>query len=412
MSESWYVDLRDPVVLRDGRVATGLDAGPPFALPPPSTFAGMVRARFIANGDEDDARRVLGIRIVRGPWISERRADGTFVPWLAAPADAVVGSTGDPPALHRATIIEAGAGERVYWSGEVLPRLASLPERDAGRKTESVTAEFPFWSHDDVVRWLSDRADLSLPQRPAAPWHRADAERRRATKEERRVHVRLDEDTGTASHGMLFGSAGIRFGEQFGLAAEIVLPWDVPSRGVGPEPVRLGGDDRMAFRTTLPAAAFPGFPEAAFARGVGQGRLSGLRLQLVTPACLGQGTTWLPEWWSGGTHPLVPGYRLTVQAACVTGFTVTSGWNIQAKAPRRVRRLVPAGSVYYVQVTDDRGREGTPDALVSIARTLWASPLDVVQDESPEEFQAAAHADGFGMVLPGLWWDTASNGGA
>ena len=64
-----------------------------------------------------------------------------------------------------------------------------------------------------------------------------------------------------------------------------------------------------------------------------------------------------------------------------------SGWDLMARKPRAVRRLVPAGAVYWFEIV-----QGDAEA---IAR-LWLAPLaDREQDR----------LDGFGLALPGLWID-------
>jgi CRISPR-associated protein Cmr3 len=113
----------------------------------------------------------------------------------------------------------------------------------------------------------------------------------------------------------------------------------------------------------------------------------------VTPALFDGG--WLPAWLDGmpiiDSPPELSGIKLRLCAAALERWQPFSGWELRTldghkggKA-RAVRRLVPAGSVYWFEVL-----EGDAEAL----RKLWLAPLsDRAQDR----------LDGFGLTIPGIW---------
>ncbi len=187
-------------------------------------------------------------------------------------------------------------------------------------------------------------------------------------------------------------------------------------------------------------------PRAGFQ--VPAGPAEGIRLQLLTPASLDFGNdpekgkrlaqvpghqAWLPSWLErgerlAGVHPQLardgaPDITLELTAVCIPrGFVSVSGWNLQATAkksedrdttgqetsptggPREVRRLVPAGSVYYFTVWEN-GRKLEGPALVDVFQRLWMASLEPEGEVLVDRHRMRAHParDGFGLVLPGFW---------
>jgi CRISPR type III-B/RAMP module-associated protein Cmr3 len=67
----------------------------------------------------------------------------------------------------------------------------------------------------------------------------------------------------------------------------------------------------------------------------------------------------------------------------------TSGWNVEARLPRKIEALVPAGSVYFFEWPS----EAPPGpARAELVRRLWLHPL-----------HPRGAAAGFGRCLPGIW---------
>lgn len=431
--EAWFIEPRDPLVVRDGRSTTDLGSGAPFPFPLPNTVAGMVRAFFVrgqADVTREEAEALLSIRIAAGPWLArEDERSGAFEPWLVAPADAVYGmfgaGTDKERAFARGQVIFPGQHEGVLWPEGTPEELGviRLPAKDdEGQKTTHAAEVAPFWPLERALEWAIQPGN----RLPAKELSRGTT----TIAEEGRVHVRIDNDTATAEPGMLFGTPGLRFSEGFGIALEVEGPADAR----WPEAhdlVLMGGESRLSVRRTATGAAFPGFArfEATRARlfGAQEARAgeaerasmpvpAGLRLQLLTHAWLPPGSAgepaWLPSWWQSGRHPRSPsGLRLRLVAACVPGYTSISGWNLQAMAPRAVRRLVPAGSVYYFRVMREAEAVAPASAeeIHEVARALWAAPLDPATPGAgaPDmnRFLAPAAWDGFGLVLPGFWWE-------
>jgi CRISPR-associated protein Cmr3 len=121
-----------------------------------------------------------------------------------------------------------------------------------------------------------------------------------------------------------------------------------------------------------------------------------VRLVLATPALFTNG--WYPGWLSaedGYRTGRPPGADETVQlrliSACIGRYEPLSGWNMERvnnkeKGAKPLRRMVPAGSVYYFEYIG----EGDPKTLAN----LW---LMSVCDNEPDRL------DGFGLALWGIW---------
>ncbi|MBU1612112.1 MAG: type III-B CRISPR module-associated protein Cmr3 [Proteobacteria bacterium] len=492
-TQLWLLDPRDPVVLGDGRGAAAFGAGNTWPFPHPGTVAGMVRTALLRGETQvspDKARDLLKIR-VRGPWLVRvSHADGVQPNEepvgslrFPAPADALLEEKPspagqeppDPDRLVGGQVTLPGGEEGFTWPAwpqdvllgeQATPRppqprsLVHLPERtEAGAKRRRFDQRF--WPLDLLVHW-------SLGQRPA---DRLQQVIREADDElnllhrERRIHVSLDDETGTAEAGMLYETSGLRLSEGWQLGMEVEYPSPIedgtqpwpPALPEGKTLTLLGGEARPSFLEVqsldhCPIGAFPGFTDFEPDYHRASVTAAGLRLQLLTPAYLPVRRKtgdvyhqpgdpgWCPSWLldspasgAGRHHPAVrellerKGLRLRLEALCLSGFQVVSGWNLQGGrerpspradarlaqrtgAPREVRRLVPAGSVYYLYLEPFRASAGEidPDLWIQLCKALWGRSMD---PEGPgedaanlqEDFRAPSAGDGFGLVLPGFW---------
>ena len=123
-----------------------------------------------------------------------------------------------------------------------------------------------------------------------------------------------------------------------------------------------------------------------------------IRMILATPAIFSKG--WLPGWlkevngYLEGTPPKASNdLKLRLVSACVDRWKPISGWSAEAKSrgPKAIRRLVPAGSVYFFEV-----RQGNAGEL---AKNHW---LKSVCDDVPGDLDRN-RKDGFGLAVWGIW---------
>ncbi len=172
--------------------------------------------------------------------------------------------------------------------------------------------------------------------------------------------------------------------------------------------VRLGGEGRGASWSVRPANDLSVIsPDDQAIK-----KAKGIVLVLLTPADLYPGST-APEsqadkrycplpgfkWedeagvtlWKGDLH----GIKLTLHCAVIGKPVREGGWDLVNNAPRAVRSLAPAGSVFYLTV--DGGAEGIKNALIKLH--LQQMP----GEQSNAHMDKQAHALGRGLMAAGLW---------
>ena len=224
-----------------------------------------------------------------------------------------------------------------------------------------------------------------------------------APKKDERIHTGINAITGVAAveEGLLFMSVGIDFSTKE-KADGIFLSARIKADGVFEETISdldeihpIGGERRLA----------------RWARSVSSNgwdcdnklesllsKSQKIRMVLATPAIFLNG--WLPGWlkdvngYLEGTPPDASDeLKLRLVSACIDRWKPISGWSAEAKSrgPKEIRRLVPAGSVYFFEV-----RHGNAGEL---AKTHWLrSVCDDVQGDKDRN-----RKDGFGLAVWGIW---------
>ena len=147
----------------------------------------------------------------------------------------------------------------------------------------------------------------------------------------------------------------------------------------------VGGERRLAHLTLREDDVFR-CPESV-RKAAGATPL--LRMQLATPAVFAGG--WLPGWLADGAPPFARdlGVKLTLRGVCIDRWRAVSGWSLEisSRGAKAIRRLVPAGGVYFFEA----GGDGNHADFVEKA---WLQP--VCDDQQ-------ACRDGFGLALWGVW---------
>lgn len=357
--KAWLVEPRDPLVVRDGRPpAAGMPNARSLDFPWPSTVAGLARTRAGLEPDgRFDEKRVASLlkEAVWGPWLAEVAKDGkASTAWLPAPRDAVKFHDG-AGRLHVARLVPRPLPPEVRHSlGESLTPLGFSCPPPRGKSSTCGA----FWAWPAIERWLVS-GEAPKPEEVLEP-----------LPHERRFHVSLDPETGTAAEGKLFVSDGLRFwgNRRLGLAF-------LASDGLAlePGPVKLGGEGRVSW-LRRGEGGLPPFPEALVSRLESAKRA---RVVLVTPALFDGGA--LPRKKSLFGAPIV--------AARVDRPEVISGWDVAKGQPKPSRRMAGAGSVYWVSL----------EAVSSVRAWLegaWSQPI-------PEQMEQDQR-DGFGLAIVGV----------
>jgi CRISPR-associated protein Cmr3 len=349
--------------------------------------------------------------------------------FLPAPKDIIVKEDGKDSIKKRyayairPTKIQNSEGcDLPFPRGVLCP--AMLPIQD-----EFKPAGIPaFWSANKIAEWLvSPNGECFLvPPGPEKPETiKTVGEFLPNPQKDTRTHVKIDPKLGSAEDEMLFRTIGLDLslkskpqGIQFAVRVEAdgVFLGDKPLEALvkeidcfGP----IGGERRLArWKSEKPenrvSSAEMRSQESEgpqigwnFSKKIcdaldkqknGKERV---RLILATPAVFSQG--WLPGWleFNGGSiestsenDVMPPGVKLKLVSACFDRWRPISGWSLEKdhRGPKKIRRLVPSGSVYFFDVLKGDASD--------LAKNLWLrSVCDDKQDRR----------DGFGLALWGIW---------
>lgn len=385
----WIIEPRDPLIVRDGRPfgpnpgarARSLD------FPYPSTVAGGFRSQ--AGKDSDgffdiskrpDVKKVS----IRGPLLVELDEQNKPNWLIPAPADALLLRKDDnaPVFCHRLQPLDNTGTD------SDLPIKLKWPVGMVSHDSEKPYKKAPnYWYWNKFTKWLTHPPNASeqLNKRkmkklghdgPGKEW---------------RIHVAINADTLTGEEGALFATSGLEFWQRtltdqsassklsdvkrLGLAAEVA---NLNGMVIHEGPAPLGGERRM-MQWYDGQTQLPPLPDSLVDSIAASGCC---RLVLLTPACFTAG--WLPDWLLQTQYGITP----KLEAAVVGKPQTVSGWDFEKRGPKPTRRLVPAGSVYYLRLGNDSA------AIEKWVKNIW---LQNVSDTDEDRLA------GFGLTAVGVW---------
>ncbi len=356
--------------------------------PMPNTVAGALRTRegFARSADFFDRanpRRRENIAAALAmplEWMLPvcRPAGGEWQYYFPRPADAII--VQDPGDNGKITVARfalsppmAGEGSDLPWKDWLYPitRAKGKPAPGVPELWNDASAR-AWWEKGAVSLADGSKEGLGLPLPP----------------QDIRMHVGIDAETFTAAEGKLFASGGVRLERKVsGKGGAAFIEYGIACSFDGKEGgglIHLGGERRTANvqALSLPAPTAPAISETA----------RYLRLQLLTPGNFG---AWAPQWLLPGDNSvLLPwgapreGFpcKLRLRSAMLGGWQAASGWDYARHKPKATRKLVPAGSIYVVELED-------PSKAQAVRNALWLKSL------CPDGSQEAC--DGFGVTAVG-----------
>jgi CRISPR-associated protein Cmr3 len=373
--QTWLIEPIDPLVMGDGRSIGTVGMVRSRVLPPPSQLAGAVRGQ--AGSDAEGrwvgpASKVLPLRIW-GPLGARLDERGTIADWwLPRPLDALIMEPHPgEPRIRR--LLPLSLPEGCAWGPE-FEHAVGMTVYDP-RKPAKSSAHWN-WK-GGLLPWLRGQ----IPDE--------DSFQTEGPADEPRTHVAIG-PADTALDGALFGVTGRRFAIASKTAE--LHPWGAPAQVYTrlalafrtdaelPEDIvrPLGGERRLAFWRRVDAP-WPEMPPEVLA-SVEDGFV---RLYLATSA-----------WFRSGHQPDPAALFGELGGEVVAGASgrpeVVSGWDMAARPqrPKPTRRLVPAGSVFFLKLAGD------PASRRAWAERTWLAP---VSDDDQ------ARRDGFGLALLGTW---------
>ena len=275
-------------------------------------------------------------------------------------------------------------------TGDLLP--AMLPKRIDDEFKPAKTPSL--WSMEIMKKWLINAKGDGFISPPDPEKIAGSTDFLNLPQKEARTHVMIDPKLGTSKDSRLFETVGLDFSvkgqkDKIELVARIEnedefadLTSKIDSFNT------IGGERRLARWKAHETQEGWAFPSELASDFVGKNKL---RMVLATPAIFSDG--WLPGWLNGWPDGDIPDYwpkglKLKLVSACTDRWKPISGWCLERgkQGPKPIRRLVPAGSVYFFEVLNG-------DVAV-VAKNLWLrSVCDDKQDRR----------DGFGLALWGIW---------
>jgi len=312
--------------------------------------------------------------------------------YLPAPKDIIIKNDDETQHAYAIRPMQIKVGEGSDLPEGVIP--AMLPE--------SVKEEFkpakvpPFWSVEIMTKWLINPKGEFFDA-PPHPDEIDDVSKfLNLPIKESRFHVKIDPNRGGSERRRLFETIGLdlslnghKNGIQF--AAKIESDSEFGDLASNIDTFHsFGGERRLAYWKTKESQKGWTCPDEVVKALVGKRRI---RMVLATPAIFSEG--WMPGWIKGWPKDEAPDYwpkglKVKLISACTERWKPISGWSLEngCRGSKAIKRLVPAGSVYFFEIEGDAFDAG------EIAKNLWLKPMsDNEQDR----------LDGFGLAVWGLW---------
>ena len=382
---------RDPIVSRDGR-PFGINQGNRMRTvgwPLPSVVAGSLRTALGKDAGREfsavTARELLQVAVAGTFPVADRTL------YLPAPNDCVVHEEKGPLAARPRDGSEDGEGGCDWPASGLRPVMLSAKDAPDDFKPKESPA---WWPVESYVAWLTGNSVAF------------DCTFLKAALTEDRTHVQLRPETGAADEGILFTSAALplthlpRHGQEKAdrrndRFAEIRLTLRVTADHWAADTAArldvlhpLGGERRLAHWKAA-ASDLWACPEAvSFA--LAKSKSGRVRMALVTPGIFAQG--WKPGWLNDELtgSPCADGPKLKLVGVSIQRWRAVSGWSLaalpnQPRGPKPVKRMVPAGGVYFFEVIDGN------------AASLSSHWLQTVSDDEQDR------RDGFGLAAWGTW---------
>lgn len=382
----WIIEPHDPLIVRDGRPFGPTPGARARSLdfPYPSTIAGGLRTRAgQENGrfNTENIPKVLQMGIY-GPLLAELDDDDKPSYLAPAPADALLLRENEETAVIRHRLRPLKAENALSDLPKDLEWMVGLARPDLKKPYKDAPH---YWHWKEFAKWLTNPPDPAEEVDAAVLGHDGPGK-------EWRVHAAINPDTFTGIEGALFATSGLEFwqrpyGDEPRLSdvKRLCLTAAVENlnglsidEGFAP----LGGERRI-MRWKQSKHHLPEIPEGMAESIVQTGHC---RLILLTPAHFNAG--WRPEWLLDSRF----GVDVMLKAAVVGKPQTVSGWDFAKRngkgEPKPTRRLVPSGSVYFLELT---GNEAARRAWVE---EMW---LSVVSDGEDDR------RAGFGLTAVGVW---------
>jgi len=396
MSTILQLTPHDPLIARDGRPFGAGQGnrmrGLPWPLP--SVVAGSFRTALVKATPDLDFSGNMPERLLQIAVAGVFPVHGGQL-YLPAPNDCAWDEKTNT--LHRVQPIPLAEGEGVDFpelDQNLWPVRLSAQQATEDFKAKNPPRWWPLRKHEE---WLTS----SAKQYPS-DWF--SPEFLNNPQESMRDHVALDAERGAAAESQIFATANLHvthlprfgvkldgkkltFGDRFA-PVELSARVDAGESGLNITNVSLwhplGGERRLVHWQQCPQTVTGWDCPQAIRDALAQ--TTQVRLILATPAIFAGG--WKPGWLNEHLEGTPPGCSVKLKLVGVSNgrWKAVSGWSLAPpRGPKAIRRMVPAGGVYFFTCEKE--------AAAKLA-DLW---LQAISDDDQ------ARRDGFGLALWGIW---------
>ena len=374
-----------PIIARDGRSFGAGDRMHSLDWVYPSTFVGALRTLIGKqnhwNFDPAEIDKLIKIEVT-GPFpcVGETL-------YFPKPLDCVVRDENGQGIAYFCRPQKPGDGEGTDAPNGLWP---VMPKVEEDFKPVSTAG---FWSMDYMIQWLFNQKDqLNQSQFPTISEKPDKDHAIHLPQKDNRVHIAIDPNTGCARDTMLFSTSALdmtldeKASDTIRLYAQVKFNDTKSSQLDTLHP--LGGERRLA---RWIVSHEPKLWESMKERLTGcQFHENHVRMVLATPAIFKDG--WKPGWLkpSSDGHlegsPLGSDLKLRLVGTSIGRWMPISGWCYESGKAKAVRRMVPAGSVYFFTLEGGK--------IEHLCGQYW---LQSVCDDDQDR------RDGFGATLWGTW---------
>jgi CRISPR-associated protein Cmr3 len=172
-------------------------------------------------------------------------------------------------------------------------------------------------------------------------------------KYERRVGIGVNPETNTTKEGLLYTMLTVRLKDGWSLFAKIENLSALPNSGF----IKFGGANRVCEYSAISDNADPFrfyYGEINNLKNI-ISQTKTFKLIFLTPALFNKG--WLSEKFNN-FELRINNLKIKLITAAINKPNIVSGWDLANNKPKPIRKIVPAGSVYYMQLL-----EGSVDEL-------------------------------------------------
>lgn len=163
--------------------------------------------------------------------------------------------------------------------------------------------------------------------------------------EESKIGIGRNDLSKTSEDGLLYRIGQIRYQDNLKIIVEIndgII--DIPESGV----FQMGGQGKAVSYRILQNNTFLKVDESQ-----SKEKCNRLKIYMKSPAVFRNG--WKPDFLNEGKNMLegiVDGKRVRLIGACIDGYNLVGGYDIESNRAKPLVRCVPAGSIYYMELLE------------------------------------------------------------